>query len=339
MSILHAFIGAAWSYLAVAAVATLLARWSLRQRLDRLERPEAFDTPGVFLALVSTSLVPFVWLASSAIHSIEYGGFAGECCRWLTLQGPAWQQSLFATGALLLAGTQLVSTYRRWRRRHGSHDDSDEPLHRARRSVREVAADTPVIETHLEAIRVVRCPERICAVRGFLDPRIEISAGLVDELNTPALRAALLHEIAHLTHADPLRTSVALFAEVLNPFSHWLGRERRAWQFARELHCDRRALDYGVEPTHLADALVTVARARPERDSEHLCQLCGEGSRALETRVELLLFDAIEETAENASPERDLLYLAGTIVSAMLLPHLLEGYLLEFHCWVEWMLV
>lgn len=339
MSVLHAFIGAAWSYLAIAAGATLLAKWGLQHRLDRLERPEVFDTPGVFLALVSTSLVPFVWLASSAIHSIEYGGFAGECCRWLTLQGPAWQQSLFATGALLLAGTQLVSTYRRWSRRHGTHGTVDDSNRRAREAIREIAAETPAVDDHLDRICLVRCPERICAVRGFLEPRIEISVALVEELDAPALRAAILHEIAHLEHADPLRTAVALFADVLNPFSHWLDRERRAWQFARELHCDQRALDWGIEPVHLADALVTVARAQPASDARGLCRLCGAESRALETRVELLLFDAIEETDEDESPGPDLPYLAGTIASATLLPHLLGARLLEFHCWVEWMLV
>ncbi len=339
MSSLHAFLGAAWTYLAVAGLATFAAKWWLRRQLEAIDTPEAFETPGVFLALVSTSLVPFVWLLSAAIHSSGYGEWAAECCRWVSLQGPSWQQFVFIGGALGLIGSQCVSMYRRWQRRHGSHDSADDLARRARSTIRELASTTPVIESHLSSIRVVQCPDHICAVRGFVEPRLEISASLVHELDRPALRAALLHEIAHLHHGDSLRTAVSLFADILNPFSRWLGRERRAWQFAREIRCDRRALDYGIKPVHLADALVTAARTRadaPSRDSE-LCHLCGDGSRALETRVELLLFDA-HEPLEADAPSRDLVYLSGALLAASLLPHIVDGLLLECHCWIEWML-
>ena len=332
MSFLHAMVGAAWIYLAFAGLCTLGVKVGLRRRLRQIETPQAFDTPGVFAALVLATAFPLLWLMSAAFH-IGNSGLTRACCQWLFESNGDWRQIFFLTGAGLVVGYQIYALAKRWRARHGPHGSGRSAQVRDR--VARVAEGDPGLEAFAERITVVDCADQICAVRGAFRPRIEIAADLVTRLDDEALRAALLHEAAHLRHRDPVRNFAAEFARVFNPFSPLLADEFRAWRFAREIGCDRAAVDAGARPVHLAEAIVTSARAATGHQAAD-CQLCGGEASALESRVQLLL--ATGDTPDHRCPDQGLQSFGWAAMVALLVPHLLGAQLWQLHCWIEHLL-
>lgn len=328
MSYLHAILGAAWIYLAFAAVATGVVRIGLRRRRRALDTPENFDSPGVFAALVLAAGFPLVWLLSAAIH-IGAGEVSRACCQWIFQPGD-WRYGVFVAGGVTLAVHQLYGVWRRWRARHGHHVPGESD--RARRKLADVVEGEPALEAYADRVRVVECDARICAVRGWFRPTIEVAADLVDELDEPALRAALLHEVAHLSHGDPMRNFAGTFARVCNPFSRWLDEEFRAWRFAREIGCDRAAVEAGARPVDLAEAIVTSARSGAE-SARRACHLCGEADSALQARIQLLL--ATDTEPGHDCPGHGVRTFATASLAALFIPHLLDGPLLQLHCVIE----
>ncbi len=328
MAYLHTILGAAWIYLAFAAVATALVRAWLGRRRRALDAPEAFDSPDVFAALVLAAVFPLLWLLSAAVH-IGAGGVTRACCQWI-FQAGDWRFGVFVAGGVALASHQAYGLWQRWRSRHGRHlpGESD----RTRQKLADVVDSEPALEAYADRIRVVECDARICAVRGWFRPSIEVAAGLVDDLDEPALRAALLHEIAHLRHGDPIRNLVGTVARVCNPFSAWLDQEFRAWRFAREIGCDRAAVEAGARPVDLAEAIVASARASEEA-TRRACHLCGESDSALQARIQLLL--ATDAATGHDCPNHGVRTFATASLVALFIPHLLDGPLLQLHCVIE----
>jgi hypothetical protein len=198
-------------------------------------------------------------------------------------------------------------------------------------------------------VRVVDCGAHVCAAVGLLDQRIEIAASLVERLDDPALEAALLHEVAHISLWDPARSFVLLLAQVINPFSWVLSRESSAWRFAREVVCDSHAVESGAKPVSVADAIVTAARAAStaahgacgKLAGTHLAgthlagtHLADSASDALAARVNLLL----NETKLGHICQSPVKVPAiGSFVLAMglILPHVLGARVISFHCLLE----
>lgn len=329
MSYLHAILGAAWIYLAFAGLCTLGAKVWLQRRLQSIESPQSFDTPGVFAALVLATVFPLLWLSSAAVH-IGHTEVTLACCQWLWESGSGLQKTIFITGGAALAAYHVYALVRRWRARHGSHESGQSRDARDRVS-RVVGREA---ELPADRIRLVDCAEHICAVRGVLRPVIEIDTDLVEQFDDEALRAALLHEAAHLRHRDALRGFAGDVARVLNPFSRLLADEFRAWQFAREIGCDRAAVDAGARPLDLADAIVTSARASSGQSVAD-CRLCGHGS-AIESRIQLLL--ASGDTPDHRCPDQGLQSFGWAAGVALLVPHLLGAQLWQLHCVIEWAL-
>lgn len=329
MSFLHAIVGAAWIYFAFAGLCTLAVKLGLRRRLQSIERPQSFDTPGVFAALVMATAFPLLWLLSAAFH-IGNSELTRACCQWLLESGAGGRETLFWGGAIALVGYQCHALVERWRARHGSHGAGHSET--ARRRVAEIVEDDAVLASFGDRIRVVACADQICAVRGFFRPTIEIAAGLVEQLDDEALRAALLHEAAHLRHRDPIRSFAGECARICNPFSRLLSDEFRAWQYAREIGCDRAAVDAGARPIHLADAILTSTRASAGGASTG-CQLCGKQGSALESRIQLLL--ATDDTPDHRCPDQGLQSFGWAAIVALLVPHLLGAQLWQLHCVIE----
>jgi TonB family protein len=93
------------------------------------------------------------------------------------------------------------------------------------------------------------------AVRGLLQPRIEIPAQVVEELAVPDLTAVLLHEAEHCRRKDPLRQVLAVLASWLfffYPPVRWL--LRRVYE-TTEMACDEAVLRDGVAPRDYARSI------------------------------------------------------------------------------------
>lgn len=331
MSYLHFFAAAAWVYLAFSAVCTLAAKGWLKHRLRTIREPQAFDTADVAIALLLPTFFPLVWVLSSLFH-LGGVGLAEACEAWFLQSGGVGRQLAFFSAAGALGLYQIYSLYEYWRTRHRIH--AERPASEAAERVAGICEKHPSLRDFADRIRVVDCPEGICAVRGWFRPTVEVAECLVERWDDEALEAALLHEVAHISHNDTVRLATTTAARILNPISRWLGPEFRAWHLAREIRSDRAAIDAGTNPVHLADALVTAARSRT--DAAAACpaaRLCGMESTAFEVRVELLLHS--DSTPEHRCPRIGAVPLATLSLVAVMFPHLVGGSLFQLHTVVE----
>jgi hypothetical protein len=117
---------------------------------------------------------------------------------------------------------------------------------------------------------------------------VELEAALIDRLSDDELEASLLHEAEHARSNDPLRYFIAQVALSINPLARLLKVELSRYQFLRETHCDRRAVQRGADPLALARSIV-VAATPGGRCSTPLAALGGQGIGGVRVRVQLLL--------------------------------------------------
>ncbi|MFB6262882.1 MAG: M56 family metallopeptidase, partial [Bradymonadaceae bacterium] len=325
----HYAAAGAWVYLLIVGLATCASGVYLDRRLGALERPASYAGLDVVAAMTAPVLVPLLWLASAVVHGAGTG-LAETCCRWFAGSGGVWFRALFVGGGGLLGAVQSWRVYRDWSRRHPAHPTANR-LH-ARERIRRVLVDSGMNPDDVPPICVVSCEGRRCAVRGWFQPRIEVADSLLDELDDSALRAALLHELAHVERGDPLSAFFVSLSRVLNPFWGRLDRFASAWSFARELRCDRGALDRGADPVELADALVEAARARREGHSP--CELCGDDDVTLKTRVNMLLADALPEAERSEGGVGGRLCFGLLVTGGFLVlgPHYLGVDPIDLHC-------
>ncbi len=322
--LIHHVLGAGWNFLALAFVATLVARLWLSHRLENLAHPADFDSPDVLAALVLPALLPLTWLASSIVHLMEPGQVVDHCCAVLAGLELSASEVAFGAGIVSVMIIQFFSFRRRWRRGHRSHSDADG---RERRRVRRLCETGPLADV---TVRVVDCDSRSCMTRGMFRPWIEISAGLCRELDDDALEAALLHEAGHAAMLDPLRSTLLLASQILNPFAATLTRYVEAWRFGAEVGRDVDAVRFGAHPVAMADALVTAAHCQSGASLVR-CHLHG-GQDALEARVHLLL-----NAGATPLPARTdgLAVLTAFLVAGVALPHVLGARLFALHCLLE----
>lgn len=115
-------------------------------------------------------------------------------------------------------------------------------------------------EAGLDPGRVRAVSGGVPRVRGMLRPRVEVPLALVTTLGDAALRAALLHEAAHVERRDPLRDGglrVVLAAFWFYPPASLIVRRLRG---TAEIACDERALARGATAPDLAQALASAIR-------------------------------------------------------------------------------
>lgn len=258
----------------------MLPRW--RDRL--LAQVSAWQ----FLLIVGPSLGPVIWLLSAAMHQseqsaplaaciVEHG--SGDVCRDLMLF--AW----------LLFSVLGVGTLRRARGRDlpaaatgGRPVAAEQRLHR-------ICEAHPILAALADRVCVVgRGLSPVCT-RGWLRPRIELEAALMDRLSDDELMATLLHESEHTRGCDPLRFFVAEVALSVNPLRGLLTPEWSRYRFTREALCDRRAVQRGADPLALARSIVSVATpaSSPGLLLDPRANLGGPGIGGVRVRVQLLL--------------------------------------------------
>ncbi len=135
----------------------------------------------------------------------------------------------------------------------------------ARRAPRAPAAAVAVLaELHPRA-RLVVGPSTIGPhVVGLLHPIIVVPPALVEPANREPLRAALLHELAHVRRLDVLGRLLQVFARAAFWWFPVVGLASRRLDHARESACDARALEVGrLSRPAYARLLLDMARLQP----------------------------------------------------------------------------
>lgn len=138
----------------------------------------------------------------------------------------------------------------------------------------------------------------LLAVTGIFRPRIFVTREITEALSPDELRAALAHEMAHVSSFDNLKQLLLKITRA----PHWLKALYKAdaeWTSASELAADYGALAEGASVLDLSSALIKVGRLkRPlagrEPVASHLVPTACSG--ALETRV-TCLSEMLEGTA------------------------------------------
>ena len=150
---------------------------------------------------------------------------------------------------------------------------------------------------HMDGIRVpVYCVENspsLMAVTGIFRPRIFVASVIAKMLSPEELRAALSHELAHVSSFDNLKQLLLKITRA----PRWLKALYAAdaeWTNASEIAADRDALAEGVSVLDLSSALIKVGRLnRPsgrEAVASHLVPTaCGSALESRVTRLSELL--------------------------------------------------
>lgn len=299
----------------------------LQARRLRTSHWARFGSPGTFALLVAPSALPVAWLASAALHQSLLEEFAAFC---LIGHGP---HASACTDAILLLGFVLslilsFAALRAWRERPNTNFPK--------------LAD-PELQQRIEAFRlpfevnlVHNSPEPLFSV-GWRSRRILLDACFARRSDDAMLKAALLHEVAHLRSHDPLRTFAVRFALALNPARRLLMPEFEHWRGAREACCDSDAVHHGGDALALAECLVAATRFSCTAPAHNVSFPSGatffRGTKMapLKLRVALLMQGP-------SRPQRSLGHrlLLGAMLATLVAPHLSpQGPLEVLHLEVE----
>lgn len=156
----------------------------------------------------------------------------------------------------------------------------------------------------------------LIGLAGIFRPRVVLSQGVLQNLPSEQLDAALCHERAHWSSRDNLKRLMLLFAPDPFPFLHSLAAVEHAWAKFTEWAADDRAVDGDpARSLSLASALVCVARMkRPARLAPPLVSLVSHGE-VLSIRVDRLLCPA----PPAARRRHDIDMLPGTLLGLSLM--------------------
>lgn len=285
----------------------------------------SFGSEATFAWLVAPTLLPVLWLTSSALHQIEPMRTTETCFNHV--ETTACVDALMLFG-LMLVGVAASVGIQLWRERpqvvlrrlEGDH----ELVQRVGRIIRD--------DAHLSMLRIVI----VCAstepiyTLGLIRPIVVVDACFIREADEQMLRAALLHEHAHITGFDTLRSFIVRLCLGANPVGSLLAADFERWRNAREAVCDSEAVHRGGEPLALAEGILRAARFRCGGLVTGAA-LCGHSSAALRLRLALLMHGP-------PAPVRTLGHavLAVGVFVALTVPHIESLGLLEhFHFEVE----
>ena len=326
--------GALIAFLVAVPLLTSIARIVLTTMPAAVEGTSAHLDGWRFLLIVAPSLGTWTWLLSASIHQAT-ADTDFTACLLDHFDGDLLRDEIFF--GLLLCSILAASALRRLRpsnhdkrprtRKHlqGSAEAKARVLGVCRKSSSLIGAE--------KRVRIVQQGLAPACTRGLFRPFVEMEESLVAQLSDDELAAALLHEWEHVQGLDPLRFLGAQVALSINPLARWLEPELARYRFARELHCDRRAVQCGANPLALAQSIVLAAMPAPA--SDNAVALGGPGLASVRMRVQLLLGYATQspEAMHAAAPPEPTF----SLVMAMLLcPHVLgSGPLDVLHTSIE----
>jgi beta-lactamase regulating signal transducer with metallopeptidase domain len=305
---------------------TLVSRAALSFTRTRTSSWASFGSEVTFAWLVAPTILPVLWLTSSALHQSEPMRTA-ESCFIDHVEATTCIDTLMLLG-LMIVGIAASVGIRLWRERpqvvlHQLGSD-----HELVRRLDHVIRD----DAHLSALRVVVVRESAEPIYtlGLLRPIVVVDACFIRDADSQMLRAALLHEHAHIAGFDTLRSFIVRLCLGANPAGSLLAADFERWRNAREAVCDGEAVHRGGEPLALAEGILKAARFRCGGLVPGAA-LCGHNGAALKLRLALLLQGP-------PAPVRTIghVVLAAGVFAALTVPHIDGLGLLEhFHFEVE----
>ena len=317
------------TFLLIIPAFTLLSRAALAARRKRVASWAEFGADATFAWLVAPTLLPLLWLTSSALHQSEPAQRLDACLVDHVLSTTCLDA--VALLGLLLVGMASAVALHAWRERPRFTLDRLPDDHRLARRVAALTGAHPALKS-LDVSVARRAPAPIFTV-GWLRPRIILDACFAHDADDAMLRAALLHERAHAASFDTLRGSLVRLCLAVNPAGRWLAADLARWHHAREALCDSEAVHLGGEPLALAQGIVRAARFRCAGLGACAALLCGHDRAALKLRLNLLL-----NGGALPLPTRTIGHaaLAVAVAAVLLAPHLqAAGPLEHFHFEVE----
>lgn len=316
----------ATTFLLVIPVLTLLSRAMLSFTRRRTSSWASFGSEATFAWLVMPTLLPVLWLTSSALHQSEPMRTT-ESCLIDHVKATTCIDTLVLLG-LMIAGVAASVGIRLWRERPRVE------LHQLRSGHELVRYVERIIQgdAHLRGLRVaiVRASEEPIYTLGLLRPVVVIDACFIRGADTQMLRAALLHEHAHIAGFDTLRSFIVRLCLGATPVGNLLTADFERWRSAREAVCDGEAVHRGGEPLALAEGILRAVRFRCGELMPDAA-LCGHDGATLKLRLALLMQGP-------PVPVRTLghVVLAVVVFAALAVPHVDGLGLLEhFHFEVE----
>ena len=153
----------------------------------------------------------------------------------------------------------------------------------------------------------------LMAVVGIFKPRIFVSRDVTDLLNEEELKAALSHELAHVSTGDNLRHFLLKLTQAPRVFRR-LFEIDSLWASASEVAADERAIVHGASPLDLSSALVKVGRLSHRQPAwlaaSHLVDNCTSATLMRAARLRDLLTNGVLSVPAQTSATRSYRWLA-----------------------------
>jgi Zn-dependent protease with chaperone function len=250
MYVVQAFLHSA---LAAALAGSALLAWNLRV-------PSVKQRFRLIVIIAPLLAFPLYQAISPERGSVYFRlGALLDSARWLNLR-LWWDVPLAALFAVLFALTALVFILQELvpilmhllERAPGNGAAPEEKPDEEVRSKVVLAMET--LPLHEDALQVVRDEDLFLYSSTGLSPRIYISSGLIHELSSEQLQAALAHEIAHVRRSrKPLLILAYIFRMVMfyNPVA--MAAFRKVAQDEEKI-CDDMAIELAGNPEALAEA-------------------------------------------------------------------------------------
>lgn len=271
------------TFLVLVPALTALSRLALARARRRTASWVDFGSARIYALIVSPTLLPVAWLTSSALHQSEPWRRA-QACLLEHVTAHACLDAVLLLGALLLGGLGAVV----WRGRTGPVEvDSLSADHPLAARVARLSAKDPQLAP-LDVVVARRAGGPVFTV-GRLSPKVVLDACFVEQADDEVVRAALLHERAHIDGQDNLRGFVARLCLAVNPAGRLLAADLRRYGSAREAGCDAEAVARGGAALALAEGIVRAAKFRCAGGPAGASALCGHDPRALKLRLALLM--------------------------------------------------
>lgn len=118
-----------------------------------------------------------------------------------------------------------------------------------------------MLSLHTE-ITVVGSKKQYCFCYGLLKPRICISTGLLERLESRQLAAAVLHETYHVKNYDPLKILLGKTVASMFFFIPLFKDIQQHWAFSKEIAADKTVIGAGYK-TALMQALAKLLATKP----------------------------------------------------------------------------
>ncbi|MFT6628092.1 MAG: beta-lactamase regulating signal transducer with metallopeptidase domain [Flavobacteriales bacterium] len=313
-------------FLVVPALTLVSCAWLARRRARSASWAD-FGSNGTFALLVAPTMVPAIWLLSSAIHQVEPSQTLPSC--WVDHMTTETCVDALILLSIVVFGGIVVTTSRAWRERPTATTRLPHTHGLVKRVRRIAASDASLRRLRIHVAHRSAAP---AFAMGWLRASVVLDACFVRDADDEMIRAASLHERAHVADFDTARSFLVRLCLSVNPAGQLLRADFERWRGAREAQCDGDAVHRGGEPLALAESILLAARFECrglQRCGVSL--LTGHSGAALKLRLALLL-DGPQRPGRSMGHA----WLFVAVIAMLTLPHIEGAGLLDaFHFSVE----